>query len=311
MYLRPALPVILLLTLAAPRLHAQDLAPPPPTLEAVHPGLSFGPLRQASLVPLPEDLLIRAQDLTITEEQVAAEIAEAGEDLNLRSVLEKNAPYLAERLAVKALLLSEARAWAQARNQPVEWESPASLVETYLRSLVEQVVITSEELKAFYTANRAMFPDTTYEQVAEQLRTYLLSQKEDRFIEAHVNSLSKRVPVEVNAAWFQTHAPTALDTPVDQARRSGKPSLIDFGAGGCLDCDRMTPLLEDLRQFCGERANVLFVSVRDHPLLGARYNVRGIPLQIVFDAQGREVLRHEGFWPREAMITELAKLGVQ
>ena len=304
------LPLMALLA-SGPALTAADEAPPAPTLEAAYPGLSSGPLRQARLLALPEGVLARAAGMVVKEAEVAARIAEAGDDAPLRRLLEKNAPYLVEKLVTDTLLAEEARAWALAQGKPTQEESPGSLVETYLHSLAAQAQVTPEEAKAFFAANQEMFGGATYDQVEGDLRTYLLTEKQDALVDAHVNSLSARTPVELNAAWFQAHAAAALDNPVDQARRSGKPALVDFGAGGCLACDRMTPLLEELGRDYGERAKVLFASVRDDPLLGARYNVRVIPLQVVFDAQGQEVFRHLGFWPREAMVAKLAELGVK
>src|SRR5664279_4614812 len=81
-------------------LRAADEAPtvaPPPTLEATYLGLSYGPLRQARLVPLPEGLLARAGEVTVTSAQLAARIAEPRDDAAARALLEKNAPYLVER----------------------------------------------------------------------------------------------------------------------------------------------------------------------------------------------------------------------
>lgn len=312
MNLRPGLLPLLLLMSATAQLAAEEpVQTGPPTLEATYLGLSAGPLRQARLVDLPAGTILRANGVIVTEAQLAAQIAQAGTDETFRRLLEKNAPYLVEKLATEALLYAEATAWAQHKALPVAQESRASLIETYLRSVAAEVKVTAEEAKAYFEANQALFAGAKYEQVAEDLRAYLLSEKQDAAIDAHVNSLSERSPVEFSAAWLQTHAPAQLDTPVDKARRSGKPSLVDFGAGGCGACDLMTPILDELGQTYQERCNVLFVSVRDDPLVGYRYGIRAIPVQVLFDAQGREVFRHVGYWPREMIIAKLAEMGIK
>jgi thiol-disulfide isomerase/thioredoxin len=313
MRLRYALLSLLLLTAASAALAAEVPPPalPPPTLEATYLGLSYGPLRQAQLVPLPEGVLARAAGLEFTAAQLADQITVIEEGDPIRPLLEKNSPYLLERLATSALLLAEARAWAQKTSQPADPESPGSQIETYLQSLASGAKVSPEEMKAFFNANQALFQGATYDQVEPDLRSYLLAEKGEALIADHVNRLSERTPVELNSTWFQAHAPIALDTPVDHARRSGRVSLVDFGAGGCMACDMMTPLLEELRGAYADRANVLFASVRDNPLLGNRYNIRVIPVQVLFDAQGKEVFRHEGFWAKEAMVAKLTELGVK
>jgi thioredoxin 1 len=42
--------------------------------------------------------------------------------------------------------------------------------------------------------------------------------------------------------------------------------------------------------------------------LGAKYSIRVIPVQVFFDAQGREAFRHEGFFPEDKIITMLEKI---
>jgi thiol-disulfide isomerase/thioredoxin len=312
MRLHYALLSLLLLTAASAALAAEAPAvPPPPTLEGTYLGLSYGPLRQARLVPLPEGTLVRAGAVTITSAQLAERLAEPRADGAPPALVEKDAPYVLERLAANALLLLEAQAWAQAQGKPTADESPGSLLETYLQSVAAQAQVTPEEAQAYYAAHPDLFGGAAYGEVAADLRAYLLSEKQDALMDAHVNSLSARTPVELNAAWFAAHAKAALDTPVDWARRSGRVSLIDFGAGGCIACDQMTPLLEELRRDYTGRANIVFASVRDNPILGYRYNIRVIPQQVLFDASGREVFRHTGFWAKSAMMAKLAELGVK
>lgn len=312
MRLRSGWLVLLLLTGAVVRVGAEEPAPGAAlTLEATYLGLSAGPLRQARVVDLPEGTILRANGVIVSEEQLAARLAQAGPEEAVRALLEKNAPYLVEKMATEALLYAEATAWAEKSGRSVAQERRASLIETYLRSVAAEVKVTPEETKAYFDANPALFAGARYEQVADDLRAYLLAEKQDAVIDAHVNSLSERTPVEFSAAWLQAHAPAQLDTPVDKVRRSGKPSLVDFGAGGCFACDQMTPILDELSKTYADRCNVLFVSVREDPIIGHRYGIRAIPVQVLFDAEGREYFRHVGFWPREMIAAKLAEMGVK
>jgi len=60
-----------------------------------------------------------------------------------------------------------------------------------------------------------------------------------------------------------------------------------------------------------ERANIIMVQVREHQYLSSRYGVRSIPVQVIFDADGREVFRHTGFLPKAIIIEKLGAVGVQ
>ncbi len=111
-------------------------------------------------------------------------------------------------------------------------------------------------------------------------------------------------------ALLAKQAVLARDNPVDQARDSGKPSLVDFGATGCGPCDRMTPILEDLEDKYPGKRNVLFVHVCEKQILGAKYGIQTIPVQVFFDKDGREVFRHTGFFPQDEIEKKLAEMGV-
>jgi thioredoxin 1 len=44
--------------------------------------------------------------------------------------------------------------------------------------------------------------------------------------------------------------------------------------------------------------------------LEGKYEVRSIPTQIIYDAEGEEVFRHTGFWAKEDIDAKLEDLGI-
>ena len=89
------------------------------------------------------------------------------------------------------------------------------------------------------------------------------------------------------------------------------PRLVDLGAGKCIPCKKMAPIIEQLRKDYDGIVDVVFVDVWKDPDGGKPYKIRLIPTQVFFDAQGKEVFRHEGFFSREeieAVFKE--KLGI-
>lgn len=77
------------------------------------------------------------------------------------------------------------------------------------------------------------------------------------------------------------------------------PRLVDLGAGKCIPCKRMAPILEALKADYAGAVDVQFVDVWQNPDAGRPYRIRLIPTQVFFDRSGRERFRHEGFFARE------------
>jgi thiol-disulfide isomerase/thioredoxin len=171
--------------------------------------------------------------------------------------------------------------------------------------------VGDEEVQAFYSRNKELVGEAPLEQVRENLKRYLLGEKQQAAVQAHVVGLAERAVVEVDAAWTKQHCRPAMDNPVDKARRSGKPTFVDFGATSCRPCDMMTPILASLKKKYAGRLNVLFVHVGDEQILGARYGVQAIPVQVFFDKGGKEVSRHEGFFPQEEIERKLRETGLR
>ena len=144
-----------------------------------------------------------------------------------------------------------------------------------------------------------------------QLEQYVRQQKQQEAIEKHIETLGEKMSVQVSASWVREQAVLARDNPVDQARQSGRPTMVDFGADGCRPCDMMAPILKDLEKKYAGKVNVLFVHVRQEQILAARYGIRSIPVQIFFDKDGKEVFRHAGFYPQGEIEKKLAGMGIQ
>jgi len=88
-------------------------------------------------------------------------------------------------------------------------------------------------------------------------------------------------------------------------------TLVDVGAGACIPCKMMAPILEKLEKDYQGKAAVVFVDVWKNPTGGDRFKIRVIPTQIFFDKKGKEVYRHEGFMSEKDIVAVLEKLGVK
>ncbi|MCX8062986.1 MAG: thioredoxin family protein [Anaerolineales bacterium] len=88
------------------------------------------------------------------------------------------------------------------------------------------------------------------------------------------------------------------------------PRLVDLGAHTCIPCRMMAPVLAELQRNYSDVFNTEFIDVWRDPSAGQRYGVRVIPTQIFFDATGRELFRHEGYFSKDDILNTWRRLGV-
>jgi thioredoxin 1 len=95
------------------------------------------------------------------------------------------------------------------------------------------------------------------------------------------------------------------------AAKPALPRLVDLGADKCIPCRMMAPLLAELAKEYAGQLDVVFIDVWKNPGEAPRYRINIIPTQIFFDAAGKELFRHEGFYAKKDILAKWAKLGVK
>jgi thioredoxin 1 len=88
------------------------------------------------------------------------------------------------------------------------------------------------------------------------------------------------------------------------------PRLVDLGAGHCIPCKEMAPILEELKNELKGKVVVEVIDLNENPSAADEYRIRVIPTQIFFSADGEELYRHEGFFPKEDILAKLTELGM-
>ena len=101
----------------------------------------------------------------------------------------------------------------------------------------------------------------------------------------------------------QTASPGGLN-------EAARPRLLDLGAGKCIPCKMMAPILDELKEEYTGRLDVEFVDVWQNPDAASRHGVESIPTQIFFNAAGKELYRHQGFFAKEDILKKWKELGV-
>jgi thiol-disulfide isomerase/thioredoxin len=208
---------------------------------------------------------------------------------------------------MERLLLAEAKE----AGFGAKGEDSQEAIEAFLSSKASRVIVTDDECRMFYDQNREMIPGVPFDQAKEAIRAYVMQRNSQEFVGQYVRDLLKRTSIQVDSRWVEKQSALALDNPVDRARRSGIPTLVEFGATGCKPCDMMQPILDNLRKKYKDKLNVVFLHVGEEQILAARFGIQSIPVQGFYDKAGKEIFRHEGFYPQAEIEKKLVEMGVK
>ena len=127
-------------------------------------------------------------------------------------------------------------------------------------------------------------------------------------------------PAVTNGACCATFTSPALlasvvaastNVPAVAPEKKGLPKLLDLGAGKCIPCKMMAPILEQMKADYAGTLEVEFIDVWKNPDAGKQYSIEVIPTQIFYDATGKELFRHIGFFAKEDILAKWKELGVE
>jgi thioredoxin 1 len=93
--------------------------------------------------------------------------------------------------------------------------------------------------------------------------------------------------------------------------QSPLPKLLDFGAGTCIPCKAMAPILKELSEEYKGRVEIKIIEVYQEKEMTQANGIRLIPTQIFFDSKNKEIFRHQGFMDKEQIKKVFEKMGVK
>lgn len=107
-----------------------------------------------------------------------------------------------------------------------------------------------------------------------------------------------------------TRLSVASEKPIEVPVK-GMVTMVDLGAGECVPCKMMAPILAKMEKVYAGKAAVVFLDVWKDQAPARRFGIRTIPTQIFFDREGKEVYRHVGFLSEKDIIGKFNDLGVK
>ena len=127
------------------------------------------------------------------------------------------------------------------------------------------------------------------------------------YLKEHPQTGSPGTPTPASMKHIPEPSPPPPTSPT--VAHTALPRLVDLGATKCIPCKMMAPILEELKKDLAGKLEVEFIDVWEKPDDAKKYGVLSIPTQIFFDATGKELFRHEGFFAREDILAQWKELG--
>lgn len=104
--------------------------------------------------------------------------------------------------------------------------------------------------------------------------------------------------------------PALSPADLEAALKAGAPMIVEFGGERCIPCMHMQPVLKDLQAVLGKRARVVNFWIQPNPEVARQHRIMVMPTQVIFDAKGREIFRHMGYFAKPDFEKALKEKGL-
>lgn len=104
----------------------------------------------------------------------------------------------------------------------------------------------------------------------------------------------------------------AILTQEDVTTDEIKVTFVELGSVGCIPCDKMQPIMKEIKEEYKGQVKVIFHDVKTaegNPYI-KEFGIRAIPTQVFLDKDGKEYFRHLGFFAKDELIKVLKMQGV-
>ena len=95
-------------------------------------------------------------------------------------------------------------------------------------------------------------------------------------------------------------------------KSGAKVTFVELGSVNCIPCKAMQPVMDSIEKKYGDQIQIVFYDVwqADQRKYAQEYKIKLIPTQVFLDEDGKEIMRHEGFFPEEEIDAFLQKQGL-
>ena len=100
---------------------------------------------------------------------------------------------------------------------------------------------------------------------------------------------------------------------VDAQGKKPKITFIELGSVNCIPCKKMQTVMKSIEKKYGDQIKVIFIDVwkSENKAQSEKYGIKLIPTQIFQDENGKEIHRHEGYYPEKEIDKFLQSKGLK
>lgn len=108
---------------------------------------------------------------------------------------------------------------------------------------------------------------------------------------------------------YRQSTKTSGQTVAGAAVASGQPVFIEIGAKSCIPCQMMQKVMDELRTNYPGKLDIVFHDLEIDDTPAGKYGISVIPTQVLLSPDGKELFRHEGFYPTDEIVAKWKELG--
>jgi thioredoxin 1 len=87
------------------------------------------------------------------------------------------------------------------------------------------------------------------------------------------------------------------------------PKMWDFGSEKCIPCKTMKEILDPMMAEYKGKVDVRIINVYEDKERTQKFRIVTIPTQVFIDAEGKELFRHIGVYPRDSVVAKFEEFG--
>jgi len=220
-----------------------------------------------------------------------------------------------DQVITKEIVMQEARRLGVKADPAAKGEDvDLSIMQNLLKKeVLDKVQVDPKEVAEVYKQHKDQMGKKSLAEVTPMIEDAIREMKGKEKAEEYVASLKNKSKIEINEGRLKdvTALPPPTNTKEDyqQAMKTGKPVLVDFGANSCMPCRQIRPILKEIEKEYTGKASVLIIDVYKYQDLAREHKVQLIPTLIFFDKAGKEVFRHVGAWDKDSIVGKLKDAG--
>lgn len=309
-------------TVAVPLETTKDLLLSGKTEESESETITEEPEKVKTEIPAETKKTVQPKQKTATGDVLAIVAGEEITEKELESEYKKLSPqyrdmfkndkdlYL-EQLIIKSLLVQKATEKGYIPTGNTNQSKEDTGIQKLISELGNDIDIAESELEQFYQENKGQMQGAAYEQVKNDIRNYLIQQKQGELTQQYIEDIRQAADVVLNEEWLAEQLAAKPKNPLTDALKNGLPTVLDLGSDTCVPCQMMMPIFDELETELEGKANVILLQIADYRDLSTKYKVRVIPTQIFFDQNGVQYWRHEGYLSKEDILKKLRETGAE